>query len=192
MANTTADKLAKLNSTKAALKTSINGSGNIVGDVFADYPAAINSGKSAIAAAITEKGVSTSANDTFAQMATNIGEIETGGGKTEGLFLVTPEEWIEGIINQQLSYIYYAQEDVLIPTEILSYVYNANSNQNNVEISLESQTYNASILIYGDYYSGNTGAIGITFEKDGSGIDVYIDFDTMTVSGGDGLEFYLG
>lgn len=35
-------------------------------------------GKAAVAAAITGKGVPTSASDTFAQMAENIGEIETG------------------------------------------------------------------------------------------------------------------
>ena len=38
----------------------------------------VSNGKSLIASAITDKGVSTSASDTFAQMATNIGTIETG------------------------------------------------------------------------------------------------------------------
>lgn len=78
MANTTADKLAKLSSTKAALKSAINGSGSTVGDVFSEYPTAITSGKSAIAQEITDKGVETAATDTFAQMATNIGQIATG------------------------------------------------------------------------------------------------------------------
>lgn len=77
MANTTADKLAKLNSTKAALKSAINGSGSTVGDVFSEYPTAITDGKSQIASAITDKGVSTSANATFQQMATNIGQISS-------------------------------------------------------------------------------------------------------------------
>lgn len=77
---TTADKLAKLNTTKAALKSAINGSGNVVGDVFSAYPSAISSGKSAIAQAITDKGVTTAANATFQQMATNIGQIKSGGG----------------------------------------------------------------------------------------------------------------
>ena len=77
MANRTADKLAKLNSTKAALKSAINGSGSTVGDVFSAYPTAITSGKSAIAQAITDKGVTTAANATFQQMATNIGQISS-------------------------------------------------------------------------------------------------------------------
>ena len=72
---TIAEKLAKIEETKAALKSAINGIGNIVGDVFDEYPTAISSGKSAIAAAITGKGVATAATNTFAQMATNIGEI---------------------------------------------------------------------------------------------------------------------
>lgn len=38
----------------------------------------VSNGKSKIASAITDMGVSTSANDSFAQMATNIGNIETG------------------------------------------------------------------------------------------------------------------
>ena len=80
MANTTADKLAKLSSTKAALKSAINGSGSTVGDVFSTYPTAITSGKSAIAQAITDKGVTTAANATFQQMANNIGQIQGGGG----------------------------------------------------------------------------------------------------------------
>lgn len=79
MANTTADKLALLEATKAAMKSAINGSGSTVGDVFSAYPAAITSGKSAIARAVTDKGVETAATETFAQMAENIGQIETGG-----------------------------------------------------------------------------------------------------------------
>jgi len=39
----------------------------------------VSDGKSAIAAAITDKGVPTSPTDTFATMAANIGAIETGG-----------------------------------------------------------------------------------------------------------------
>src|SRR5699024_9498838 len=38
----------------------------------------VSNGKSQIASAITDMGVSTSANDSFSQMATNIGNIETG------------------------------------------------------------------------------------------------------------------
>lgn len=38
----------------------------------------VSNGKSLIAGAITDKGVSTSANDSFSQMASNIGSIQTG------------------------------------------------------------------------------------------------------------------
>lgn len=78
MANTTADKLAHLQSIKNGLKKSINGSGNIVGDVFADYPGAVDDFRSKVATAITEKGVATAATDTPDQMAANIGAIESG------------------------------------------------------------------------------------------------------------------
>ena len=40
----------------------------------------VSNGKQQIASAITDKGVSTSADDTFATMAENIGKISTGGG----------------------------------------------------------------------------------------------------------------
>lgn len=42
----------------------------------------VSEGKSLLAGAITDKGVSTSANDTFQQMANNVAAIETGGGST--------------------------------------------------------------------------------------------------------------
>ena len=74
---TIAEKLAKVEETKAALKSAINGSGSVVGDVFDEYPTAITTGKSAIAQAITDKGVSTEENATFQQMAENIGGIES-------------------------------------------------------------------------------------------------------------------
>lgn len=41
MANTTADKLAKLNATKADLKAALAEKGQTVGDVFSEYPAAV-------------------------------------------------------------------------------------------------------------------------------------------------------
>ena len=71
-------EIDRLMGIKADLKSAINGSGSTVGDVFGEYPTAITSGKSAIAQAITDKGVTTAANATFQQMATNIGQIETG------------------------------------------------------------------------------------------------------------------
>ena len=75
---TIADKLAKLNTTKAALKSAINGSGNVVGDVFSTYPSAITTGKSAIAQANALSQSETTADATFEQMAANIGQFESG------------------------------------------------------------------------------------------------------------------
>lgn len=77
MANTTADKLAKLLSTRRAMKAAINGSGNTVGDVFADYPPAVSNGRAGIAAAITEKGVQTPADAPFDVLEANVRAIES-------------------------------------------------------------------------------------------------------------------
>ena len=79
MANTTADKLKKLSSTKASLKSAINGTGATVGDVFSAYPDAIFKAKEDIAAAITEKGVATAPYYTFDTLVANIKAIKTGG-----------------------------------------------------------------------------------------------------------------
>lgn len=76
---TIADKLTKLQETKSALKTAINGSGSTVGDKFSDYPVAVTNGKASIASAITEKGVATAADATFDVMAENIRAIKSGG-----------------------------------------------------------------------------------------------------------------
>lgn len=94
MANTTADKLAHLQSIKNGLKTSINGSGNIVGDVFADYPGAVDDLRSKIATAITAKGVATNATDTPDQMAANIGSIQTGQSYEETTEFSTFASWL--------------------------------------------------------------------------------------------------
>lgn len=73
---TTADKLARLNETKALLKTAINDPA--LGDRFADYPTAITDGKAYIAQKITEKDVAASRNDTFKQLGDKVGEIQSG------------------------------------------------------------------------------------------------------------------
>lgn len=73
---TTADKLARLNETKALLKTAINDPA--LGDKFADYPTAITDGKAYIAQKITEKGVAASRNDTFQQLGDKVVEIQSG------------------------------------------------------------------------------------------------------------------
>ena len=62
MANTTADKLAKLNATKADLKAALAEKGQTVGDVFSTYPAAvraIESGGELVTGTITEGRSST-------------------------------------------------------------------------------------------------------------------------------------
>lgn len=48
-----------------------------------------SNGKSKIATAITGKGVNTSASDTFEQMATNIGQIQTGGTATGTIDIIS-------------------------------------------------------------------------------------------------------
>lgn len=72
---TTAEKLQKLMQTKDDIKTAINDPA--LGDKFADYPTAITDGKTAIAEAITDKGVSTSADATFEEMEANIRAIQS-------------------------------------------------------------------------------------------------------------------
>lgn len=111
---TTADKLEKLANTKSLLKSAINGSGSVVGDVFSDYPTAITNGKAAIAAAITDKGVQTAADATFQTMAENVGKIETGSKKepftiscyspylNEDLFLIYNDSLTEKISTKTL------------------------------------------------------------------------------------------
>lgn len=57
------------------------------GDIYSELETvktSVSNGKSAIASAITDKGVSTSGSDSFATMASNIGAIETGIEVTNG------------------------------------------------------------------------------------------------------------
>lgn len=72
-----------------ALTISVTGggiTGTQSGDTFtldsSELFTSVSEGKSLLAGAITDKGVSTSANDTFQQMANNVAAIETGGGST--------------------------------------------------------------------------------------------------------------
>lgn len=48
-----------------------------------DIKKSVSDGKSKVASAITEKGISTEATDTFDVMAENIGQIKTGGSEIE-------------------------------------------------------------------------------------------------------------
>lgn len=98
---TTADKLARLNETKALLKTAINDPA--LGDRFADYPVAITEGKAYIAQKITEKGVSASGSDTFKQLGDKVGEIQSGGAET-----VTGN-----LTNSMVSYVFFDGTDVV-------------------------------------------------------------------------------
>ena len=52
MANTTADKLAKLNATKADLKAALAEKGQTVGEVFSEYPAAVRAIETGAAVAV--------------------------------------------------------------------------------------------------------------------------------------------
>lgn len=70
-------KVQRGEETKALLKTAINGSGNTVGDKFSDYPVAVSNGKALVAGAITDMGVSTSADATFEEMEANIRAIQS-------------------------------------------------------------------------------------------------------------------
>lgn len=79
---TAEEKLQKLMQTKDDIKTAINGSGNTVGDKFSDYPVAISNGKALIASAITDKGVSTSADATFEEIAGNVKLIQSSSGNS--------------------------------------------------------------------------------------------------------------
>ena len=58
----------------------------------------VSDGKTLVATAITDKGVETAADATFAVMAENIGQIETGGGELHGatISVTTPEETLIG------------------------------------------------------------------------------------------------
>lgn len=73
------DKIGALSSllttSKASLVEAIN-------ELFTS----VSNGKAAVASAITAKGVTTASDATFTQMATNIGQIETGGGPANHVY----------------------------------------------------------------------------------------------------------
>lgn len=54
-----------------------------ISDEVAEVKKSVSDGKSKVASAITEKGVSTEATDTFDTMAENIGKIQTGISLTQ-------------------------------------------------------------------------------------------------------------
>lgn len=82
---TIADKLQALNNTKSEIKAAVNNTGQTAGNVFSTYSGlinnyvnSVNTGKSLVAQAITNKGVETADDATFQQMADNINAIQSG------------------------------------------------------------------------------------------------------------------
>ena len=82
----------------------------------------VSNGKT-IASAITDKGVTTLATDTFAVMADNIGEIEGGGGEQLGIYPVGADGRPTG--------------DVVVPSGVTSlYRYLFDGNKNVITVQL--------------------------------------------------------
>lgn len=82
--------------------------------MFSTYSSAITSGKDAIARAITNKGVETAANDTFQQMATNIGNIpgiKTISGKFILFFNTAGMDTLSysHVDGNEIKYVYYSE-----------------------------------------------------------------------------------
>ena len=156
MAGMTEDKLQLLENTKEGLKTAINATGHTVGDVFSEYPSAVtaykdevDAGYAQIAAAITDKGVPTEATDTPAQMAANIGQIETGGLPASR---VGETEFCSDISNGKVG-ILYTEELGIVPImgawQGLSYSAICANGQ---EVSIEEDTNVINITYYNEGY----------------------------------------
>ena len=77
--NATVVKMSTTDSTTVSSKLStVDNSINNLGTEMSSLKSSVSSGKAQIASAITDKGVSTSASDSFSQMATNISQIRGG------------------------------------------------------------------------------------------------------------------
>ena len=77
--NATVVKMSTTDSTTVSSKlTTVDNSINNLGTEMSSLKSSVSSGKAQIASAITDKGVSTSASDSFSQMATNISQIKGG------------------------------------------------------------------------------------------------------------------
>ena len=85
------------------VESSIGQLNNNVNNLFQS----VSSGKSKIAGAITDKGVSTSANDTFDTMAGNIRKITTGGGSIDPNYVNTSDATAiaNDILNGKTAYV---------------------------------------------------------------------------------------
>lgn len=140
---TTAEKLAKLEATKAGIKTAINDPA--LGDKFADYPGAITTGKSAIASAITAKGVQTVANATFAQMAANISTIKQGAKIVQLEIQFNSGDGVPTVISQYDNIFSYSPNQSYIDVDLGGLVYIICNNLQNLvdceEIAINYQGY---------------------------------------------------
>ena len=77
--NATVVKMSTTDNTTVNNKlTTVDNSINNLGTEMSSLKSSVSSGKAQIASAITDKGVSTSASDSFSQMATNISQIKGG------------------------------------------------------------------------------------------------------------------
>ena len=76
--NATVVKMSTTDDTTVSNKlTTVDNSINSLNTEMNSLKSSVNSGKAQIASAITDKGVSTSASDSFSQMVTNINQIKT-------------------------------------------------------------------------------------------------------------------
>lgn len=73
-------EISDLKNTTSSKFSNIDNSINSLNETTEQLFQSVSNGKSQVAGAITDKGVATSANDTFSTMATNIRKISTGGG----------------------------------------------------------------------------------------------------------------
>ena len=149
MAGMTEDKLEKILTTKKAIKSAINGSGSVVGDVFSEYATAITDGKTAIAAAITDKGVATAATDTFAQMATNVGQISSNTLLEE----ISPDTFCSAIEHGIPAYLFVSNYGILPivgSPDGIDYTVTAGSNGNFSFTINTSSTEVVEVLFEGD------------------------------------------
>ena len=74
------DKELNINSENPVENKAISSKLEKLDNALIEIKKSVSDGKSKVASAITEKGVSTEATDTFDVMAGNIGKIKSGGG----------------------------------------------------------------------------------------------------------------